>query len=135
MKPTHNLLRVLAILFIISLVILSAQIAAQVINTGPNPPSTPTITPEPGFVVDIPQKAFLKNYVVVSAQAAPGTKCELMFVPASGEIQKMDAVADENGKCTWRWKLEESQGKGNGRLIFTIGGKSETHFIEIQSGL
>jgi len=135
MKPTHIILRVFTILFIISLVILSAQIVSRVIHTSPKPSNTPTISAAPGFGVDIPQKAFLKNYVVVSAQAAPGTICELMFVPPSGEVQKMDAVADEHGKCTWRWKLEESQGKGNGRLIFTIGGKSETHFIEIQSGL
>ena len=94
---------------------------------------TPSVAPAADFVVDIPQKALLKNYVVISAQTAPGTNCELVFIPPSGEIQKMDAEADDNGRCVWRWKLEESLGKGHGRLIFTIGGKSETHFIEIRS--
>lgn len=133
MRPKNIILRVLTILILIVLVIFLAQIALGSNHTNLKQINTPTVVPETGFVVDIPQKALLKNYVVVSAQAAPGTSCELVFVPPSGEIQKMDAVADDNGRCIWRWKLDESQGKGNGRLIFTIDGKSETHFIEIRS--
>ena len=32
---------------------------------------------------------------------------------------------------SWMWRLEESYGKGDGRLIFTINGVSDTHFIQV----
>jgi hypothetical protein len=85
------------------------------------------------FTVNIPQKALMKNYVTVSAEAPPGTTCELIYVPPSGNIHQTETLADASGLCTWRWKVEESEGKGNGRLIFVIGETSETHFIEIRS--
>ena len=91
-----------------------------------------TGTPETSFTVDIPQKALWNNYFHVSAQAPQGTTCDLLYVPPKGQSQEMSSVADEDGQCTWRWKIEESQGKGNGRLIITINGKSETHFFEIR---
>ena len=96
-------------------------------------PSTPTVVPRPHFVLNIPQKALMKNYVTVSAEAPPGTKCELTYIPPSGNIHQTDTIADTSGLCVWNWRVEESEGKGNGRLIFTIGGISETHFIEIRS--
>lgn len=88
-------------------------------------------TPAPHFNVTIPQKALLKNYVTVSAKAEEGTICRLTFIPASGEMLVMDKVANANGECSWRWKLEESYSKGNGRLIFIINGISDTHFIQV----
>ena len=91
-------------------------------------------TPAPHFKVNLPDKALLKNYVTVSVEAPAGTACELTFIPSSGETQVMSAVADAHGMCEWRWKIEESYGKGNARLIFTINGVSDTHFIEIRSG-
>ena len=97
------------------------------------PPTTPTVVPRPRFVLNIPQKALMKNYVTVSAEAPPGTKCELTYIPPSGNIHQTDTIADTSGLCVWNWKVEESEGKGNGRLIFTIGDISETHFIEIRS--
>jgi hypothetical protein len=45
----------------------------------------------------------------------------------------MDITADSDGLCKWQWKIEEADGKGSGRLIFTIDGVSETHFIEVRS--
>lgn len=93
--------------------------------------STPSLTPEPKFEVTIPSKGLLKNYVTVSVKAETGTSCNLIFIPASGETLNMDTVADENGDCAWRWKLEESYKKGTARLIFTINGMSETHFLQI----
>lgn len=90
-------------------------------------------TPAPHFKVTIPQKALLKNYVTVSVEAVPVTNCELTFVPPSGETQVMNSTANAEGICEWRWKLEESYGKGNARLIFTINGVSDTHFLEILS--
>ena len=71
--------------------------------------------------------------MVVSVGASPRTNCRLTYVPPSGEVQVMDIMADINGLCEWRWKIEEAQGKGSGRLIFTIDGISETHFMEIRS--
>ena len=69
--------------------------------------------------------------MTVSAKAEEGTICRLTFIPASGEMLVMDTVANAGGECTWKWKLEESYGKGDGRLIFTINGVSDTHFIQI----
>ena len=106
-------------------------------TASPRPTSVPTFTPftpAPHFDVTIPQKGLLKNYLTVSVKADPGTNCKLTFIPHSGEILVMDAIADADGECVWRWKLEESYGKGHGRLIFTINGVSDTHFIEIHSG-
>ena len=133
MRPTPKFPNVPVILLIILVIIFGALIGLGCVNPYAGQSGTPTVPPETGFMLDIPQKALLKNYVVVSAQTTPGTICELVFIPPSGEIQKMEAVADGDGKCIWRWKLDESLGKGHGRLIFTIDGKSETHFIEIRS--
>lgn len=133
MRLTYIIPRILTILVIILLVIISTLIVMGGIKTYSKQINVPTAPLEAGFVLDIPQKALLKNYVVVAAQTTPGTNCELVFIPPSGEIQKMDAVADDHGRCIWRWKLDESFGKGYGRLILTIGEKSETHFFEIRS--
>jgi hypothetical protein len=86
------------------------------------------------FRVIIPQKALFRNYLEVSVEAQPGTSCELIYISPSGEIHYMDTItADTTGLCTWKWKVDETKGKGAGRLIFTIGGINETHFIEIRS--
>jgi hypothetical protein len=97
------------------------------------PLSTPTVIPEADFKLNIPQKALWRNHVFVSAETTPGTNCALTYVPPSGEVLVMDTTADANGLCEWRWKIEPIQGKGSGRLIFTIDGISETHFMEIRS--
>jgi len=93
----------------------------------------PTVTPTnpPKFEVTIPSKGLLKNYVTVSVKAEAGTSCNLIFIPASGEMLNMDTIAGENGDCVWRWKLEESYKKGTARLIFTINGISDTRFLQI----
>ena len=93
--------------------------------------NTPTFNPYADFLVHIPQKALLKNYVTISVEAIPGTKCKLTYIPPSGEIHQMDTIANTEGLCEWRWKIEESHGRGSERLIFTIDGASDTHFIEI----
>jgi len=92
---------------------------------------TPSPTLEPKFEVTIPSKGLLKNYVTVSVKAETGTSCNLIFIPASGEMLDLDTIADENGDCVWRWKLEESYKKGTARLIFTINGISDTRFLQI----
>ena len=96
------------------------------------PLSTPTATPEKHFVVNIPQKALYKNYVTASVEATPGTSCELTYIPPSGDTSIMETTTNDSGNCSWRWKIDEAKGKGMGRLIFTIEGVSETHFIEIR---
>lgn len=97
------------------------------------PPGTPTVVLKAGLKLNIPSKALWKNYVFVSAETDPETNCRLTYVPPAGEVQVMDVTADTSGLCEWRWRVEEAQGKGSGRLIFTINGVSETHFIEIRS--
>jgi len=88
-------------------------------------------SPYADFVVHIPQKALLKNYLNISAEAAPGTICTLTYIPPSGESLQMDVTANSSGLCEWRWKIEESHRAGDARLIFTINGQSDTHFIQI----
>ncbi|MGB7876850.1 MAG: hypothetical protein WBL25_20895 [Anaerolineales bacterium] len=133
MRSVKSVLKFLTTLFVVALSIFLILIVLGDQSNGFQPLLTPTETPEVGFVLQIPQKALWKNYVTVSAEEAPGTVCTLLYIPPSGDTQEMSSVADENGQCTWRWKVDESQGKGNGRLIITIDGKSETHFFEIRS--
>ena len=133
MRPIYVISRILVVLLAIALTIFLAQIVLQGKIIFSRQPDIPTAVSKTDFVVEIPQKALWKNYVVVSAQTFPSTNCELLYIPPSGEIQKMDTTAENNGLCIWRWKVKELDGKGNARLIFTIGGKSETHFIEIRS--
>jgi hypothetical protein len=94
--------------------------------------ATSTATPA-SFKLNIPQKALWRNYLVVSAEVSAGTSCRLTYIPPSGNKKVMDTTADSDGLCKWQWKIEETDGKGSGRLIFTIDGASETHFIEIRS--
>jgi hypothetical protein len=132
-KPDKRIIKKLSAFFIVILGITFIWIVLSEQSNALQTPATPTAIPGIGFVLQIPQKALWKNYVTVSAEANPGTICELLYVPPSGQAQQMDSLADATGKCIWRWKIDESHGKGNGRLIFTIDGKSETHFIEIRS--
>jgi len=86
-----------------------------------------------GFTVTIPQKALHKNRVTVSVEAAPGTDCELTYISPLGDMSVMDTITNTSGICSWTWRVDETRGKGSGRLIFTIEGVSETHFIEVRS--
>ena len=96
---------------------------------------TPTVTQNaPTFNVQIPDKALLKNYLVISLETEPDTTCELTYIAPKGQKLHMVETADENGHCEWRWKIEETDGRGHGRLIFTVNGISETHFIDIRPG-
>jgi hypothetical protein len=126
--------KTLITLLLLIFVTFSAWAVLRERSKSSQPPIPPTITPNPGFVLNIPQKALMKNYVTVSAEAPLGTKCELIYVPPSGATHQTNTIADTSGLCVWKWKIEESEGKGDGRLIFTIGDISETHFIEIHSG-
>jgi hypothetical protein len=94
---------------------------------------TPTPQIDQAFVVNIPQKALFRNTLAVSALAAPGTSCRLTYISPSGESVIMETIADTDGICSWRWIVDETKGTGAGRLIFTIDGVSETHFIEVRS--
>ncbi len=133
MSPMRKISKGLIALFLMGFVALVVLFVFQSQTKSSLPPSTPTAFPEKSFAVNIPQKALFKNYVTVSAEAAPGTSCELTYIPPSGDASAMDTIANENGICSWRWKIDETKGKGAGRLIFTIEGVSETHFIEIRS--
>jgi hypothetical protein len=97
------------------------------------PSEMPTAVPKIDLITHIPQKALWKNYVTVSVEATPGTICELIYVSPSGATQQTEITADASGLCLWKWKVDETQGRGAGRLIFTVEGISETHFMEIRS--
>jgi hypothetical protein len=127
-----SILKILIALFVLALSVFLIQIILGGQSNEARIPVTPTSPSEAPFILEFPQKALWKNYVTVSAEAAPGTTCDLLYIPPSGDTREMSSVADEDGKCSWRWKIEETDGKGNGRLIITIDGKSETHFIEIR---
>jgi len=131
-KPAKLIPTIFAILVAVGFIVLLLWLIRGEQQFETQAAATPTLPTEIDFILDIPQKALWKNYLHVSAEAAPGTVCTLRYIPPSGNMKEMSSTADENGKCTWRWKIEEADGKGNGRLIFTINGKSETHFIEIR---
>lgn len=115
----------------VSLIILTIFIIQNRDNNPSSPSIEPTLSPYADFNVHIPQKALLRNYINVAVEAEPGTACTLTYVPPSGESMQMETVADSNGLCEWRWKIEESHRAGDARLIFTINGLSDTHFIQI----
>lgn len=123
--------KALTIIFFTSVFAFSLIWVNQTKPNTPIIPPTSTPTTPPNFEVTIPSKALLKNYVIVSVKAETGTRCNLIFIPASGEMLNMDTIADENGECVWRWKLQESYKKGTARLIFTINGVSQTRFLQI----
>jgi hypothetical protein len=133
--PTKRKFRLVLFIFLPAILLL---LTARVIHQERNRESLPTATLllflDADYAVTIPDKALIKNYLTVSLATDPGTKCKLTFIPPSGGMQEMDTVADADGVCEWRWKLEESYGKGHGRLIFTINGISDTHFIDIRAG-
>lgn len=108
-----------------------ASMLIFILNTYKNKPVNPSFT-DPDFTVNIPGQALLMNYLTVSVEAKPGTTCRLTFIPPSGEVSVMDTTASTNGLCEWRWKLDGNIGRGHGRLIFTINGVSDTHFIDIR---
>ncbi|HND47759.1 MAG TPA: hypothetical protein PLL95_04325 [Anaerolineales bacterium] len=116
------------LIFMVGILFISA--CSNELNT-PTPVATENV---PTFNVQIPDKALLKNYLVVSLETEPNTTCELTYIAPKGQKLHMIETADKNGICEWRWKLEESDGRGHGRLIFTINGVSETHFIDIRPG-
>lgn len=122
---------------LVSLALIFVSLLAWAITLGQSKPAQlipvpATETPIPPFILYIPDKALWKNYLQVSAETSAGTLCRLTYVPPMGTTQEMDTIADESGLCTWRFKISEEEGKGPGRLIFTINGTSETHFIEIR---
>ena len=121
-KDALGLLLVVAL----ALIILSALQLSK-------PPSTIATANNESFVVHIPQKALFRNYVTVSVEATPGIRCDLTYFSPSGDITSTETTADKNGLCSWKWKIDETKGKGTGRLIFTIDGRSETHFIEVRA--
>jgi hypothetical protein len=92
----------------------------------------PTKTSLPPFKVNIPDKALWRNYLHVSVEVPAGTSCRLTYIAPMGATQLLDETADESGLCQWRLKISEEEGKGHSRLIFTIDGISETHFIDVR---
>lgn len=131
-QKTISVLLAIVLLFLLTSLTWLSFRAEQTPSQSVRPTFTP-FTPAPHFNVTIPSKGLLKNYMTVSVEAAPGTQCMLTFIPKSGEILVMDAAANSEGECVWRWKLEESYGRGAARLVFTIDGVSDTHFIEIHT--
>jgi hypothetical protein len=59
----------------------------------------------------------------------------LSYITPAGTISETDGLglttADSDGICSWIWKIGEAKKKGAGRVIVTINGVSETHFIEV----
>jgi len=128
--------KALIALLMISVVAFLARAYLQGQSNSSQPPSTTiiapnTAAPHTSFKVNIPQKALIKNYVTVSVEAPSGTNCKLIYISPSGETRQTDTISDESGLCVWKWKIGESEKRGTGRLIFTIGSISETHFLEI----
>ena len=130
---TRKITIVLALLLLVVLIIFLFKNKENTIVVQPlSTPTYPTFE-DADYAVTIPDKALIKNYLTVSLETTPGTICKLTFIPPSGNVREMETTAASNGQCTWRWKIEETDGKGHGRLIFTINGVSDTHFIDIRT--
>jgi hypothetical protein len=130
MNPTRkNPITVIALFIMLLIAFFAWVVLRRQTNDIHEPP--PTASTQPKFEVNIPQKALLKNYINISMAAPPGTECNLIYVSPLGNIHENDTTANADGLCMWRWKMDESEGKGSGRLIFTVNGISETHFMEI----
>ncbi len=125
MKKTKIILSTALLITLIIFLIQSRK------NYPSSPSSEPTLSPYGDFNVHIPQKALLKNYINVAVEAEPGTECTLTYVPPMGESMQMETIAKSNGLCEWRWQIKESDTQGHARLIFTINGLSDTHFLQI----
>jgi hypothetical protein len=107
MQTIKKSVKKLTIILLVSVFAFSLILINQTKPNTTTIPLTATPTSPPNFEVTIPSKALLKNYVTVSVKAETGTSCNLIFIPASGETLNMDTIADENGECVLRWKLEE----------------------------
>lgn len=133
MNLNRKLKLILFVFFPAIILLLSARVIHQGQAVEDVPTSTTLLFTDAEYKVTIPDKALIKNYLTVLLETTPGTICRLTFVPPSGDVREMETTADTNGLCEWRWKIEESDGKGHGRLIFTVNGVSDTHFIDIRS--
>jgi len=124
----------LALILLVALIIFLFQNREKAVSV--QPPLTPTLPSftDADYTVTIPDKALIKNYLSVSLETTPGTVCKLTFIPPSGDVREMETTADADSQCKWRWKIEETDGRGHARLIFTVNGVSDTHFIDIRPG-
>ena len=125
---TKRKFRLVLFLFSVFTLLLSAC-ASSKSEAIPTPIPTKNIYGD--FNVHIPQKALLKNYINVAVEAEPGTECTLTYIPPMGESMQMETTAKSNGLCEWRWQIKETDTQGHARLIFTINGLSDTHFLQI----
>ena len=89
-----------------------------------------------GFTVHIPQRGYMRSKTTIEVEAPPDTECELIFISPSGEDSQQAGLgattADENGRCTWNFVIEEAERKYDARLLIYVDGVSETHFMEIR---
>ena len=133
MSTTRKASKILIVLLAMIFVSFLACTVLPGRSNSPQPPATSTVTPEVEFVSTFPLKTFWGNYLAVSVEAIPGANCKLTYMSPSGALHEVEAIANESGLCEGRWKIEEAEGKGAGRLNFSIGDFSETHFIEVRS--
>jgi hypothetical protein len=118
MNATRKIPKTLIALFLIAFTILLVWVIIRGQENSSRPPNTPSSQPPASptavplrFKVNIPQKALWRNYVEVSVEATPGTKCELTFVPPAGKTHQIATMAGTNGLCVWNWKIEEADEK------------------------
>ncbi|GAB4496600.1 MAG: hypothetical protein OHK003_02240 [Anaerolineales bacterium] len=110
MKPGQT---IVFFLFFSTIILLSAiSVIHQKQASEALPTSTPLLFIDAEFTVNIPDKALIKNYLTVSLETDPDTACKLTFIPPSGAVREMETIADTNGLCEWRWKIEETDGRG-----------------------
>lgn len=112
----------------------SGAASQETTRASPTSQSRPTHV---GFVVTLPQRAYMNSMVTVSVETQPGTNCDLTYINPAGVVSEADGlgstIAEADGMCTWSWKLEETTQSGPGRIIIYVGEVSETHFMEIRS--
>jgi len=105
----------------------------------PTATDAPTSTPTPmtGFeVVALTSEVRAGEFASVTIHTAAGTLCDLAYeTPVGTESESDDLkakVADNDGLCSWTWRIAAQTIPGTGTLTITANGVTESYAIVIK---
>ncbi len=105
----------------------------------PTATDAPTSTPTPvtGFeVVALTSEVKAGGFASVTIQTAAGALCDLTYkTPAGTESESDDLkakTADDDGLCTWTWRITAQTIPGTGTLTITANSVTESYAIVIK---
>ncbi len=76
------------------------------------------------------------DYAYVDILTAPGNTCYLVYILPSGRRSTAQGlgkkIADDEGRCSWAWRIGTKTKPGIGKLIITINNvNQQTYPIQI----